>query len=100
MVSEALCSDLCSAAAATTACVACAQESEAELAKERDCVGHLIPGASRAVCDITEDTMLPGGWGQCGASAGPVRGGGGGGGGGGGRGRLGRGQRKRRGDAV
>lgn len=23
-------------------------------------VGHLIPGASKAVCAITEDTMLPG----------------------------------------
>ena len=36
------------------------QESEEELLKERDCVGHLIPGASRAVCEIVEDTMLPG----------------------------------------
>lgn len=36
------------------------QESEEELLKERDCVGHLIPGATRAVCAITEDTMLPG----------------------------------------
>lgn len=35
-------------------------ESEEELRKERDCVGHLIPGAQRAVCAITEDTMLPG----------------------------------------
>ncbi|PRW60328.1 Malate dehydrogenase [NADP] chloroplastic [Chlorella sorokiniana] len=36
------------------------EESEQELRKERDCVGHLIPGASKAVCAITEDTMLPG----------------------------------------
>ena len=36
------------------------QETEEELLKERDCVGHLIPGATRAVCMITEDTMLPG----------------------------------------
>jgi hypothetical protein len=36
------------------------QESEDELLKERDCVGHLIPGATRAVCEIVEDTMLPG----------------------------------------
>lgn len=36
------------------------QDSEEELLKERDCVGHLIPGAQRAVCAITEDTMLPG----------------------------------------
>ncbi|KAL4421594.1 hypothetical protein ABPG75_010885 [Micractinium tetrahymenae] len=35
-------------------------ETEQELQKERDCVGHLIPGAQRAVCAITEDTMLPG----------------------------------------
>ena len=40
------------------ACVV--QETEEELQKERDCVGHLIPGATRAVCMITEDTMLPG----------------------------------------
>ncbi len=26
----------------------------------RRSVGHLIPGASKAVCAITEDTMLPG----------------------------------------
>lgn len=31
-----------------------------ELSKERDCVGHLIPGSSFAACAITEDTMLPG----------------------------------------
>ncbi|EFN59784.1 hypothetical protein CHLNCDRAFT_29326 [Chlorella variabilis] len=36
------------------------KETEEELLKERDCVGHLIPGATRAVCMITEDTMLPG----------------------------------------
>lgn len=31
-----------------------------ELSKERDCVGHLIPGSSFAACAIQEDTMLPG----------------------------------------
>lgn len=31
-----------------------------ELVKERDCVGHLIPGSSFAACMITEDTTLPG----------------------------------------
>ena len=31
-----------------------------ELSKERDCVGHLIPGSSFAACNIKEDTMLPG----------------------------------------
>jgi len=31
-----------------------------ELIKERDCVGHLIPNAKRAVCAIEDDTMLPG----------------------------------------
>lgn len=31
-----------------------------ELLKERDCVGHLLPNAVRAVCSIEEDTMLPG----------------------------------------
>ena len=36
------------------------QVTEEELTKERDCVGHLIPNAKRAVCAITEDTMLPG----------------------------------------
>jgi malate dehydrogenase (NADP+) len=34
--------------------------SEDELLKERDCVGHLLPNATRAVCSIEEDTMLPG----------------------------------------
>jgi malate dehydrogenase (NADP+) len=36
------------------------KETEEELQKERACVGHLIPGATEAVCMITEDTMLPG----------------------------------------
>jgi malate dehydrogenase (NADP+) len=31
-----------------------------ELSKEKDCVGHLIPGSSFAACMITEDTTLPG----------------------------------------
>eukprot|EP00892_Ulva_mutabilis_P001816 jgi/Ulvmu1/11635/UM008_0039.1 len=31
-----------------------------ELSKEKDCVGHLIPGSSFAACAIKEDTMLPG----------------------------------------
>lgn len=31
-----------------------------EITKEKDCVGHLIPGSLFAACDITEDTMLPG----------------------------------------
>ena len=34
--------------------------SENELTKERDCVGHLIPGSAAAACEITVDTMLPG----------------------------------------
>lgn len=34
--------------------------SEEELLKERDCVGHLIPGSGIAACEITVDTMLPG----------------------------------------
>jgi malate dehydrogenase (NADP+) len=34
--------------------------SEDELLKERNCVGHLIPNAEEAFCEITEDTMLPG----------------------------------------
>ena len=34
--------------------------SENELLKERDCVGHLIPGSAPASCEITVDTMLPG----------------------------------------
>jgi malate dehydrogenase (NADP+) len=33
---------------------------EEELLKERNCVGHLIPNAKVAYCEITEDTMLPG----------------------------------------
>eukprot|EP00884_Botryococcus_braunii_P011176 jgi/Botrbrau1/20059/Bobra.200_1s0063.1 len=33
---------------------------EDELIKERNCVGHLIPNAAEAYCEITEDTMLPG----------------------------------------
>lgn len=36
------------------------QISEDELVKERNCVGHLLPNAKIAVCEITEDTMLPG----------------------------------------
>jgi malate dehydrogenase (NADP+) len=36
------------------------QITEDELVKERDCVGHLLPNALRAVCSIKEDTMLPG----------------------------------------
>jgi hypothetical protein len=35
-------------------------ESADELVKEKDCVGHLIPGTEFAACKITEDTMLPG----------------------------------------
>lgn len=35
-------------------------ESAEEISKEKDCVGHLIPGSSFAACAITEDTMLPG----------------------------------------
>jgi malate dehydrogenase (NADP+) len=31
-----------------------------ELAKERTCVGHLIPGSTLAPCTVTQDTMLPG----------------------------------------
>lgn len=31
-----------------------------ELLKERDCVGHLVPGGKFAACEITQDTMLPG----------------------------------------
>lgn len=31
-----------------------------EIVKEKDCVGHLIPGTEFAACVITEDTMLPG----------------------------------------
>lgn len=34
--------------------------SQEELLKERGCVGHLIPNSTRAVCSISEDTMLPG----------------------------------------
>jgi len=33
--------------------------SEDELAKEKECVGHLI-GVNGASCRITEDTTLPG----------------------------------------
>ncbi|GAB4822519.1 hypothetical protein N2152v2_009565 [Parachlorella kessleri] len=33
---------------------------EDELVKEKNCVGHLIPNADIAVCEIKEDTMLPG----------------------------------------
>jgi hypothetical protein len=33
---------------------------EEELIKERNCVGHLIPNATEAFCEISEDTMLPG----------------------------------------
>ncbi|KAK9818266.1 hypothetical protein WJX72_009743 [[Myrmecia] bisecta] len=36
------------------------KESEEELLKERACVGHLIPNAPPAACEITLDTMLPG----------------------------------------
>ena len=35
-------------------------ESADEIVKEKDCVGHLIPGTEFAACAITEDTMLPG----------------------------------------
>jgi malate dehydrogenase (NADP+) len=35
-------------------------ESADEIVKEKDCVGHLIPGTEFAACEITEDTMLPG----------------------------------------
>lgn len=36
------------------------EATQQELILERDCVGHLIPNSSRAVCTIKEDTMLPG----------------------------------------
>lgn len=36
------------------------EESADEISKEKDCVGHLIPGTEFAACNITEDTMLPG----------------------------------------
>lgn len=36
------------------------RKTEDELRKERDCVGHLVPGGAFAGCEITIDTMLPG----------------------------------------